>query len=114
MKGTYVELDSSLPWAQGHDYLYSGSPLPPDPVPPPGSATGREKIWVSPSLSPSIGPEGIKSSAQSEAPLESPSASGPGIIVSESAVEDSQLEPGPYGGPCPRSVIGRSSPAQRD
>ena len=114
MEGTNVELDSSLPRAQGHDYLSCGSPLPPDPVPPPGLAAGGEKIWASPSLSPSTGPEGIESSAQSGAPLESPSARGHGSGVVASAVEDSQLEPDPYGGPCPRSVIGRSSPAQRD
>ena len=46
MEGTYAELDSSLPRAQGHDCLSCGSPLPPDPVPPPGPAAGGEKIWA--------------------------------------------------------------------
>ena len=59
MEGRYVELDSSLPRAQGHDYLSCGSPLPSDPVPPPGPTAGGEKIWASPSLSPLTGPEGI-------------------------------------------------------
>ena len=44
MEETYVELDSSPPWAQGHDYLSYGSPLPPGPVPPLGPTTGGEKI----------------------------------------------------------------------
>ena len=43
-----------------------------------------------------------------------PSARGPSIIVSASAVEDSQLEPGPSGGPCLQNASRRSSPAQRD
>ena len=109
-----MELDSSLPRAQGHDYLSCGSPMPPDPVPPPGPAAGGEKIWASPSLSPSTGPAGIESSAQSEAPLESPCARGHGSGVVASEVEDSQLELGPYGGPCLQNASRRSSPAQRD
>ena len=44
MEETYVELDSSPPRAQGHDYLSYGSPLPPGPVPPLGPTTGGEKI----------------------------------------------------------------------
>ena len=55
----YLELDSSPSRAQKHDYLSYESPLPPGPVPPPGPATGGEKIWASPSLAPSTGPEGI-------------------------------------------------------
>ena len=59
MEETCPELDSSAPWAQEHDYLSYGSPLPPGLVPPPSTAVGGEKIWASPSLTPSIGPEGI-------------------------------------------------------
>ena len=114
MEGTYVELDSSLPRTQGNEYHLCGSPLPPDPVPPPSPADGDEKIWASPSLSPSTGPEGIESSAQSEAPLESLSAQGHGSGVVASAVEDSQLKPGPCDGPCLQNASRRSSLAQRD
>ena len=46
MEGTYAELDSSLPGAQGHECHLCGSPWPPDPVPPPGPATGGGKIWA--------------------------------------------------------------------
>ena len=44
MEETYLELDSSPPRAQEHDYLSYGSPLPPGPVPPPGPTAGGEKI----------------------------------------------------------------------
>ena len=44
MEETYPELYSSVPRAQEYDYLTYGSPLPPGPVPPPGPATGGEKI----------------------------------------------------------------------
>ena len=46
MEGTYAELESALPRAQGHDCLSCGSPLPPDPVPPPGPAAGGEMITL--------------------------------------------------------------------
>ena len=59
MEETYLEVDSSLPPAQGHDCLSCGSPQPPNLAPPPGPAAGGEKIWASPSLSPTIEPEGI-------------------------------------------------------
>ena len=36
MKVTSVELDSSVPRAQGQAYHQCGGPQPPDPVPPPG------------------------------------------------------------------------------
>ena len=114
MEEIYLELDSSLSRAQEHDYLSSGSPQPRYPEPPPGPAAGGEKIWASPSLAPSTGPEGIESSSLSGAPLEIPCARGPGSGVVASARVDSLLEPGPCGGPCPRNAIGRSSPAQRD
>ena len=101
MKEICLERESSPPQPLEHEYHLCGGPLTPGPVPPPGPVAGGEKIWASPSLSPSTGPEGIESSSLSGALPESPSARGPGIIVSASAVEDSQLEPGPYGGPCP-------------
>ena len=44
MEETYVELNSSPPRPQEHDHLSCVSPLPQDPVPPPGPATGGEKI----------------------------------------------------------------------
>ena len=44
MEETYVELDSSPPRAQGHDYLSYESPLPPGPVPPLCPTTGGETI----------------------------------------------------------------------
>ena len=44
MEGTYGELDSSIPRAQGHAYHLYASPRPPDPVPPPGPAAGGGKI----------------------------------------------------------------------
>ena len=59
MEETCPELDSSAPRAQGHDYLPYESALPLDPEPPLGPAVGGEKIWASPSLAPSTGPEGI-------------------------------------------------------
>ena len=115
MEEIYLAVDSSPSRPLEHEYpLSSGSPQPRYPEPPPGPTTGGEKIWASPLLSPSTGPEGIESSALSGVPLESPCARGPGSGVVVSTRVDSQLEPGPYDGPCPRSVIGRSSPAQRD
>ena len=42
-----------------HDHLSSGSPLPPHPVPPPGSTAGEEKKSTSPWLAPWTGLEGI-------------------------------------------------------
>ena len=59
MEENDLELDSSSPRAQGHEYLSYGSPQPPGPVPPPGPTAGGENIWASPSLAPSTGPEGI-------------------------------------------------------
>ena len=44
MKGTVVELDSSIPRAQGQAYHLCGRPRPPDPVPPPGPTVGDGKI----------------------------------------------------------------------
>ena len=44
MEEIYLELDFSPSRAQKHDYLSSGSPLPPSPVPSPGPAAGGEKI----------------------------------------------------------------------
>ena len=114
MEEIYLAVDSSPSRPLENDQLSSGSPQPRYPEPPPGPATRGEKIWASPSLSPSTGPEGIKSSTQSEAPLESPSAPGPGSGVVASARVDSLLEPGPCGGPCLENAIRRSSPAQRD
>ena len=114
MEGTYAEPDSSIPRAQGHAYHLCGSPRPRDLVPPPGLAAGGEKIQEWSSLAPSTGPEGIESSSLSGAPPENPNARGPGIVVSASAEEDSQLEPGPSDGPFPRNASRRSSPAQRD
>ena len=113
-KGTYAELDSSLSQAQRHAYHLCGSPRPPDPVPPPGSATGGGKIRAWSSLAPITGLEGIGPFSQSWAPPGIPSAREHGRVVSASAAEDSQLEPGPSGGPSPRNASRRSSPAQRD
>ena len=81
MEGTYAESDFSLPRAQGQDCLSYGSPLPPDPVPPPGHVAGGEKIWVRPSLAPSKEPEGIESSSRSGAPPKNLSAREPGSRV---------------------------------
>ena len=44
MKGTAVELDSSVSRAQGQVYHLCGCPQPPEPVPPPGPMVGRGKI----------------------------------------------------------------------
>ena len=52
-------LDSSPSQAQKNDYLPYENALPPGPVPPPGPTAGGEKIWASPSLAPTTGPEGI-------------------------------------------------------
>ena len=100
MEEIYLAVDSSPSRPLEHDQLSSGSPQPRYPEPPSGLAAGGEKIWASPSPSPSTGPEGIESSAQSEAPLESPYARGPGLGVVASVRVDSLLEPGPCGGPC--------------
>ena len=40
MEEIYLALDSSLSRPQKHEHLSSGSPLPQDPVPPPGPAAG--------------------------------------------------------------------------
>ena len=114
MEGTYAEPDSSVPQAQGHAYHLCGSPRSPDPVPPLGPTAGGGKIRAWSSHAPTTGLEGIGSSSQSWAPLENLNARGPDIVVSASAAEDSQLEPGPSGGPSPRNASRRSSPAQRD
>ena len=84
MEEIYLAVNSSPSQPLEHEYHLCGSPLPRYPEPPPSPTDGGEKIWASPSLSPSIGPEGIESSAQSEAHLESPSARGPGsgVVVS--------------------------------
>ena len=47
MEEIYLEMDSSLTRPQEHEHLFSGSPLPPRPVPPPCPATGGEKISAS-------------------------------------------------------------------
>ena len=114
MEGTYAELDSSIPQAQGYAYHLCGNPRPPDPVPPPGPAAGGGKIRACPSLAPTTGLEGIGSSTLSGAPPKNLNARGPDIIVSASTAEDSQLEPGPSGGPFLQNASRRSSPAQRD
>ena len=101
---TYAELDSSLSQAQGHAYHLCGSPRPPDPVPPPGPATGGGKIRAWSSHAPTTGLEGIGSSSQSWATLENLNARGPDIVVSASVAEDSRLELGPSGGPSPRNA----------
>ena len=101
MEGTYAALDSALPRAQGLE-------------PPPGPAAGGEKIHAWSLLAPSTKLEGIESSSLSGAPPENPSVRRPGIVVSASAVEDSRLEPGPFGGPFLQNASRRSSPAQRD
>ena len=111
---TYAELDSSLSQAREHAYHLCGSPRPPHPVPPPGPAAGGGKIRAWSSLAPTTGLEGIRSFSQSWAPLENLNARGPGIVVSASAAEDSQLKPGPSDGTSPRNASRRSSPAQRD
>ena len=59
MEENDLAVDSSTPRAQGHDYLPYESAPPLAPVPPHGPAVGGEKIWASPSLAPSTGPEGI-------------------------------------------------------
>ena len=114
IKETYAEMDSSVPRAQGHAYHLYGSPRPPDLVPPPGPAAEGGKIRARPSLAPTTGLEGIRSSSQSRAPLENLNARGPGIVVSASTAEDSQLEPSPFGGPFLQYASRRSSSAQRD
>ena len=43
MEEIYLALDSSPSQPQEHEHLSSGSPLPQDPVPPPGPAVGGEK-----------------------------------------------------------------------
>ena len=111
---TYAELDSSLSMAQGHAYHLCGSPRPPDPVPPPGPASGGGKIRAWSSLAPMTGLEGIRPSSQSWAPPGILSAREHGRVVSASAAEDSQLEPGPSGRPSPQNASRRSLPAQRD
>ena len=88
---TYAELDSSLSQAQEHAYHLCGSPRPPDPVPPPGSAAGGGKIRAWSSLAPTTRLESIGSSSQSWAPMENLNARGPDIVVSASEAEDSQL-----------------------
>ena len=110
---TYAELDSSLSQTQGHAYHLCGSPRPPDLVPPLSPAAGGGKIRAWSSLAPMTGLEGIRSSSQSWAPPKNLNAREPGIVVSASAAEDSQLEPGRSGGPSPRNASRRSSPAQR-
>ena len=40
MEGTYAELDSALPRAQGHDYHLCENARPLELEPPPGPATG--------------------------------------------------------------------------
>ena len=111
---TYAEVDSSLSLAQGHVHHLCGSPRPPDLVPHPSPAAGGGKIRAWSSLAPMTGLEGIGSSSQSWAPPENLSSREPGRVVSASAAEDYQLEPGPSGGPSPQNSSRRSSPAQRD
>ena len=41
MEGTYAELDSSIPWAQGHDYHLCENARPLELEPPPGPASGE-------------------------------------------------------------------------
>ena len=59
MEEIYLAVNSSPSRPLEYEQLSSGSPQPPDPEPPPSPAAGGEKIWASPSLSPSTGPEGI-------------------------------------------------------
>ena len=48
MEEIYLALDSSPSRPQEQDHLSSGSPLPQDPVPPPGPAVGGKKRSESP------------------------------------------------------------------
>ena len=48
MEEIYLALDPSPSRPQEHDHLSSGSPLPQDPVPPPGPTTEGEKRSASP------------------------------------------------------------------
>ena len=48
MEEIYLALDSSPSRPQEHEHLSSGSPLPQDPVPPPGPTAGGEKRSASP------------------------------------------------------------------
>ena len=59
MEENDLALDSSPSQAQKHDDLPYENALPLDPELPPGPAARGEKIWASPSLAPSTGPEGI-------------------------------------------------------
>ena len=81
MEVTSVELDSSVPRAQGQVYRLRGGPQPTDPVPPPGPVVICGKIRAYSSPAPLILPEGIRPSSQSSAPLGIPDAREPDIGV---------------------------------
>ena len=59
MEEIHLAVDSSPSRPLEYDQLSSGSPQPRYPESPPSPAAGGEKIWASPSLAPSTGPEGI-------------------------------------------------------
>ena len=76
--------------------------------PPSDPVAGGEKRYAWSRIAPWTEPEGIKSSPRYRAPPGILDAPGPGSANATSIRVNPEQEPGPFGGPYPRSAAGRS------